>query len=170
MGPERYNSYGEWLKLRFGETVYKVSVDGGFTCPNRDGTLARGGCTYCSNDSFRALGVGAGKPVEQQIEEGIRFLSSRFGARKFIVYWQHYTNTHSDVETLQSRFRQSLYADDRDRRHLHRNQGRLRGTAQTGDDPGAGEGKVRLPGIRAGIGAGRNSGEDQPRPQFRLLR
>ena len=113
MGPERYNSYGEWLKLRFGETVYKVSVDGGFTCPNRDGTLARGGCTYCSNDSFRALGVGAGKPVEQQIEEGIRFLSSRFGARKFIVYWQHYTNTHSDVETLQSRFRQSLYADDR---------------------------------------------------------
>lgn len=109
----RYNSYGEWLKTRFGNPVYKVSVDGGFTCPNRDGTVGRGGCTYCSNDSFRALGVGSGKPVEQQIDEGIRFLSARFGARRFIVYWQHYTNTHAHVEQLRTRFQASLTADDR---------------------------------------------------------
>ncbi|RPI24141.1 MAG: TIGR01212 family radical SAM protein [Acidobacteria bacterium] len=109
----RYSSYGEWLKRRFGGPVYKVSVDGGFTCPNRDGTVARGGCTYCSNDSFRALGVGAGKPVRQQIEEGIRFLSSRFDPRMFIVYWQHYTNTHGELETLRSRFEESLGVDDR---------------------------------------------------------
>jgi radical SAM protein (TIGR01212 family) len=109
----RYNSYGEWLKGRFGDPVYKVSVDGGFTCPNRDGTVAWGGCTYCSNDSFRALGVGAGKPVDQQIAEGIGFLSARFGARKFIVYWQHYTNTHAEVQELRSRFQSSLTADDR---------------------------------------------------------
>ncbi len=109
----RYNSYGEWLKARFGNPVYKVSVDGGFTCPNRDGTVARGGCIYCSNDSFRALGVRAGKPVKLQIDEGISFLSARFDARKFIVYWQHYTNTHAQVEELRTRFQDSLAADDR---------------------------------------------------------
>jgi len=93
--------------------VYKVSVDGGFTCPNRDGSVARGGCTYCNNDSFRAAGVSARDSVEKQVQTGIEFLSARYHAEKFLVYWQHYTNTHAPVQRLRDLFTRSLAADAR---------------------------------------------------------
>lgn len=109
----RYNSYGAWLQKEFGGRVYKVSVDGGFTCPNRDGAIARGGCSYCNNDSFRAAGVSARVLVEDQVRQGIRFLESRFGASRFIVYWQHYTNTYAPVDRLRSMFARSFEADSR---------------------------------------------------------
>jgi hypothetical protein len=109
----RYNGYGPWLKQHFGSRVYKVSVDGGFTCPNRDGLVARGGCTYCNNDSFRAGGVSARDSVEDQVRKGISFLSQRYQAEKFLVYWQHYTNTYAPVERLRDLFTRSLQADPR---------------------------------------------------------
>ncbi|RPJ62256.1 MAG: TIGR01212 family radical SAM protein [Acidobacteria bacterium] len=109
----RYNAYGPWLKQRFGTRVYKVSVDGGFTCPNRDGMVARGGCTYCNNDSFRAGGVTARDPIEKQIQKGIAFLSERYQAGKFLVYWQHYSNTYAPVDRLRDLFARSLDADPR---------------------------------------------------------
>lgn len=109
----RYNAYGAWLKRRFGSRVYKVSVDGGFTCPNRDGRIARGGCTYCNNDSFRARGVTARDSIETQVQKGIGFLSARYQAEKFLVYWQHYTNTYAPVEQLRDSFARSLAADPR---------------------------------------------------------
>jgi radical SAM protein (TIGR01212 family) len=96
----RYNSFGAYLRGRFGCRVYKVSVDAGFTCPNRDGTVALGGCSYCNNDSFRPHGVNRLLPVAWQVEHGITYLKSRYGAQKFIVYFQPFTNTHAPLEQL----------------------------------------------------------------------
>ncbi|MBI4446356.1 MAG: TIGR01212 family radical SAM protein [Acidobacteria bacterium] len=113
MSPLRYNAYGPWLKQAFGNRVSKVSVDGGFTCPNRDGTVATGGCTYCNNDSFRPAGVNPRYPVEEQVQRGISYLSRRFNAQKFLIYWQNYTNTYAPAERLRSLYVRSLAADAR---------------------------------------------------------
>src|SRR5512135_1429724 len=87
-GGSRYNSYGAFLRERFGCRVYKVIVDAGFTCPNRDGTVAVGGCTYCNNDSFRPESVRRMRPLTEQVQRGIDYLAARYRARKFIVYFQ----------------------------------------------------------------------------------
>jgi radical SAM protein (TIGR01212 family) len=99
-GGKRYNAYGPFLKSRFGCRVYKVSVDGGFTCPNRDGTVAMGGCAYCSNDSFRPETASRLKPIPEQVKEGIDYLRKRYGAAKFIAYFQPFTNTHGPLQAL----------------------------------------------------------------------
>lgn len=109
----RYRRYGTWLRQRFGTTVYKVSVDGGFTCPNRDGKVAWGGCTYCNNESFRAPETAPEKALEQQIADGVAFLQRRYGAERFLVYWQHYTNTYAPVDRLAELFHRALHADPR---------------------------------------------------------
>jgi radical SAM protein (TIGR01212 family) len=96
----RYNSYGRFLKDKFGCRVYKVSIDGGFSCPNRDGTVALGGCTYCNNDSFRPKSAESLKPVSEQVQNGIEYLKKRYRAEKFIAYFQPFTNTHAPLETL----------------------------------------------------------------------
>lgn len=96
----RYKSYGRFLKEKFGCRVYKVSVDGGFTCPNRDGSVAVGGCTYCNNDSFRPKSANRMKSVKDQVQEGINYLKRRYGAEKFLVYFQAFSNTHAPLEEL----------------------------------------------------------------------
>jgi radical SAM protein (TIGR01212 family) len=96
----RYNPYGRFLRDKFGCRVYKVSVDGGFTCPNRDGTVARGGCTYCNNESFRPRNASRLKSVSEQVKTGIEFLRERRGAEKFVIYFQPFTNTHAPIEKL----------------------------------------------------------------------
>ncbi|GAB4108552.1 MAG: TIGR01212 family radical SAM protein [Acidobacteriota bacterium] len=109
----RYSSYGDWLRQRFGVRVHKVSVDGGFTCPNRDGAVAWGGCTYCNNDSFRGYSTGPAVPVETQVREGIQYLVRRFHAERFLVYWQNYTSTYAPVGELERKFRGALEVDAR---------------------------------------------------------
>jgi uncharacterized protein len=96
----RYSSYGNFLRTKFGCKVYKVSVDGGFNCPNRDGTVGTGGCTYCNNDSFRPATATRLKSVQAQAAEGIEYLKNRYGARKFVIYFQPFTNTHAALEAL----------------------------------------------------------------------
>ena len=96
----RYNTYGSFLQQKHGCRVYKVSVNAGFTCPNRDGTVARGGCTFCNNDSFSPESSGRAAPVPDQIERGIEYLKRRYRARKFIVYFQPFSNTHAPLEKL----------------------------------------------------------------------
>ena len=73
-----FNSYNEYFKRTFGTRVQKVSIDAGFTCPNRDGTVSRGGCTYCNNDAFNPSYCHPHKSVNQQIEEGIEFHKFRY--------------------------------------------------------------------------------------------
>ncbi|MBN1568880.1 MAG: TIGR01212 family radical SAM protein [Acidobacteria bacterium] len=96
----RYNPYSRFLKEKFGCRVYKVSVDAGFSCPNRDGTVGVGGCTYCNNDSFRARSANRLKPVSEQVSTGIEFLRKHSRADKFIVYFQPFTNTHAPLDKL----------------------------------------------------------------------
>jgi radical SAM protein (TIGR01212 family) len=106
---KRYNSYPEYFRKRFGERVQKISVDAGFTCPNRDGTLAYGGCTYCNNDAFNPSYCKPDKPVTRQIQEGIEFHAKRYRrATKFLAYFQAYSNTYAPIEHLIKLYSEAL--------------------------------------------------------------
>ena len=102
----RFRSYNKWLKERFGERVYKVVVDAGFTCPNRDGTVAVGGCAYCNNNSFRDPSAIKTDPIREQVRDGIEYIRKRFQANKFIIYFQPFSNTYAETEYLRR-----LYTD-----------------------------------------------------------
>jgi len=105
----RFNAYSNYFKARFGERVQKISVDAGFTCPNRDGTLARGGCTYCNNDAFNPSYCQPGKSVRQQLEEGIEFHRKRYRrATRYLAYFQAYSNTYADLDHLKSVYNQAF--------------------------------------------------------------
>ena len=105
----RFNSYAGYFRRQFGQRVQKLTVDAGFTCPNRDGSLARGGCTYCDNNSFNPSYCVPTKPVGQQIEEGIEFHSRRYRrANKFLVYFQAYSNTYAPLAHLRRLYTEAL--------------------------------------------------------------
>lgn len=103
-----YNSFGAYIKKRFGTSVHKVNIDAGFTCPNRDGTLGYSGCIYCNNDSFRPSSCSPALSVKEQIRNGISYLRRRYGAEKFIAYFQPYTNTYAGIEELERLYREAL--------------------------------------------------------------
>jgi len=107
----RYNSYHDYLKEKFGCRVNKVSIDMGFTCPNRDGSLARGGCVYCNNDSFVPPYARARYSMHDQLTDGMDYIRKRFKAEKFIVYFQAYTNTYGDARELENMYREALSYD-----------------------------------------------------------
>ncbi len=104
----RYNAFGPYLKKRFGAIVYKVNVDAGFTCPNRDGTLGVTGCIYCNNSSFRPAECKSEIPIAKQIKDGVAYLSRRYSAAKFLVYFQPYTNTYASLPELEKVYREAL--------------------------------------------------------------
>ena len=101
---ERYYKFSDYLKKRFGCRVYKVSIDAGFSCPNKDGRLSTGGCIYCDNKAFSFNTRTSPGPVEEQIKAGIESGRRRTGAKKFIVYFQAYTNTYDRPEILKERY------------------------------------------------------------------
>jgi len=106
-----YNDLNSWLRRRFGERVQKITVDASLTCPNRDGTLGVGGCIYCNErgsgtGKFPRLGIAA------QIREAKEALSRRYNARKFIAYFQSYSNTYAPVETLERLYSEALAEED----------------------------------------------------------
>lgn len=103
-----YFSYGEYLKNIFPFKVYKIALDAGFTCPNRDGTAGYGGCIYCENRSFSPNSKGEKKSVRDQIEYGIEFYRKNFKAERFIVYFQAYTNTYGPVSLLRELYDEAL--------------------------------------------------------------
>jgi len=104
----RYYSYATYMQKKYGERIQKVTVDAGFTCPNRDGLVARGGCTYCNNESFNPGYNSAAKSITQQIEQGIAFLSKRYAANKYIVYFQPYSNTYAALDRLKRLYEEAL--------------------------------------------------------------
>ncbi len=105
----RFNSYSEYFKKIFGQRVQKITVDAGFTCPNRDGTLARGGCTYCNNDAFNPSYCNPQKTVAQQVAEGIEFHKVRYRrASRYLVYFQAYSNTYAPLSHLKDLYEQAL--------------------------------------------------------------
>jgi len=105
---ERYRSYNRWLQEKFGERVYKVIVDAGFTCPNRDGTVAVGGCAYCNNNSFRPPSAIKTAPIRDQVREGVDYIRKRFDAHKFIVYFQPFSNTYAGTEYLRQLYNDAI--------------------------------------------------------------
>jgi len=104
----RYFSYGFHLRQRFGQRVQKVSIDAGFTCPNVDGSLATGGCTFCDNRSFSPSRRLPRTSIAGQIETGIRRLQRRYRVDRFIAYFQPATNTYAPVNRLQDCYDQAL--------------------------------------------------------------
>ena len=109
--PKRYYYYGRYLRRLFGTKVFKVVVNAGFTCPNRDGSAGYGGCSYCNVDSFTPRLARIGSSARQQVIDGIERARRGYGARKFIVYFQPNTNTYAAVDTLERLYREAVEAD-----------------------------------------------------------
>lgn len=108
---DRVNTLGQELLRRYGERVHKLAINAGFTCPNRDGSKGRGGCTFCNNVSF-SPNARREPDVAAQIAAGRRVLAKRTGARRFIAYFQAYTNTYEDVAVLERLYGQALAEPD----------------------------------------------------------
>jgi radical SAM protein (TIGR01212 family) len=102
-----YNKFSDYLKNRFGEKVWKVPVEAGFSCPNRDGFKGRGGCIYCNIDSFNGAEEGS---IREQVEERIERLKKR-KINKYIVYFQSYSNTYGSLDSVKERVEKSLVDD-----------------------------------------------------------
>ncbi len=108
MHAKLYNDYSGWVLEKFGARVQKISVDAGFTCPNRDGSKGTGGCIYCDNTTFSPKYCNPKKTISQQLEEGIAFFSKKYPAQKYIAYFQSYTNTYSSLEYLQNVYKEAI--------------------------------------------------------------
>ena len=103
-----YKDFTSYLKENFPYKVQKISINAGFTCPNRDGTKGRGGCTYCNNKSFSPDYSPRIKDVSQQLEEGILFFSHKYTEMKYLAYFQSYTNTYDSVDKLIDMYEEAL--------------------------------------------------------------
>ncbi len=101
------NTFGQYLLRKYDERVHKVAIDAGFTCPNRDGSKGIGGCTFCNNSSFSPHGRQP-DPITTQIDNGRAVIAKRTGARKFLAYFQSYTNTYDDIALLKARYDNAL--------------------------------------------------------------
>ncbi len=107
-GKRRYTDYNSYLRSVFGQRVQKIVVDAGLNCPNRDGTLSFGGCIYCNS---RGSGTGAfsrGISIKQQVEQGKRIMAKRYKAKKFLAYFQSYTNTYTSCKNMKHMFDDAL--------------------------------------------------------------
>lgn len=106
-----YTDYAAYLRRHFAGKVQKLSVDAGFSCPNRDGTLGRGGCSYCNNRTFSPAYTSAGLTVTRQIEEGRRFFARKYPAMGYLAYFQSYTNTYGRPDEALRLYEEALSAD-----------------------------------------------------------
>lgn len=112
MTEKRYNSFSEELKRAFGCRVHRISVDAGFTCPNRDGTVGSGGCIYCGGEGSGSFGIARGVSVSEQIEQGKEVMVRKYKAQKFIAYFQPYSNTYAPVDLLRNLYDEALAVKD----------------------------------------------------------
>lgn len=105
----RFNSYTGYIKRKFGERIQKLTIDAGFTCPNRDGTLGVGGCTYCNNDSFNPSYCSPQKSITVQLTEGAEFHQFRYRrAKNYLAYFQAYSNTYATLDKLKELYNEAL--------------------------------------------------------------
>ena len=107
-----YNDLSTFLSLHFPFKVQKISINAGFTCPNRDGSVGYGGCTYCNNQTFNPAYCHTDKSVGQQLEEGRRFFSGKYPEMKYLAYFQAYTNTYGELEELKRKYEEALAVAD----------------------------------------------------------
>ena len=110
---KRYNSFVGYFKKKYGERLQKIVLDAGFTCPNRDGKVGRGGCTYCDNAAFHPSYSTAGKSLYQQMDEGIEFHKVRYRTTEhYLAYFQSFSNTYGPLEKLQRLYEEALSHPD----------------------------------------------------------
>lgn len=103
-----YNEFGEWLRQQFPYKVQKISINAGFTCPNRDGTVGWGGCTYCNNQTFNPDYCRTEKSVTTQLKEGQSFFAHKYPDMRFLAYFQAYTNTYGDLKSIVRLYEEAL--------------------------------------------------------------
>jgi len=109
----RFNSYSEYFRKKFGGRVQKLTLDAGFTCPNRDGSKSKGGCTFCNNNAFNPSYCQPEKSISTQIDEGIEFHKKRYRrADRYLAYFQAYSNTYDGVDVLRERYEEALRRDE----------------------------------------------------------
>lgn len=105
----RMNSYSDYFKKKFGGRVQKITINAGFSCPNRDGTCGTGGCTFCDNRAFNPSYNDPGRSIAQQIRQGMDFHKIRYKrAKQYLAYFQAYSNTYADLEALKSIYEQAI--------------------------------------------------------------
>ena len=107
-----FKDYADFLSERFDGKVQKITINAGFTCPNRDGTLGRGGCAYCNNSSFSPMTGADVRSVSRQIEDGKRFFAKKYPQMRYLAYFQSYTNTYGETERLMSLYSEALSDSD----------------------------------------------------------
>lgn len=112
MSKERYRSLNGALRDRFGEKLYKLSLNGGCTCPNRDGTLGTGGCIFCSAGGSGDFAAGASHSVTEQIADAKKRLAGKRPVQRYIAYFQAYTNTYAPIEHLRKIFTEAIAQPD----------------------------------------------------------
>lgn len=105
---KRYNTLNNELKKEFGDKVMKLSLDGGFTCPNRDGTIGTNGCIFCSDEGSGEFTGSRFVSIEEQVEQQKRLLSKKWKADKYIVYFQNFTNTYASVDRLRKLYYEAI--------------------------------------------------------------
>jgi len=105
---QRYLNYNQVLKTEFSERIQKISINAGFTCPNRDGSKGTGGCTYCNNQTFSPEYCQSTKTVSQQLEEGIAFFHHKYQLQLYLAYFQSYTNTYDSLDKLKAIYNEVL--------------------------------------------------------------
>lgn len=109
---KRYNQFSAYLKNKFGAKVYKITLDAGFSCPNRDGTISTGGCIFCDDGGSFSQAHSNLLSIEEQVNIGAKTLHDRFKAEKFMSYFQAYTNTYKSVNELEKIYKSALNHPD----------------------------------------------------------
>lgn len=108
-----YNDFGTWIRKQFPDfRVQKISIDAGFSCPNRDGRISSGGCIYCDNRTFNPSYCDRRKTITEQLEEGKAFFARKYPDMKYLAYFQAYTNTYAKVEALRKMYEEALAVED----------------------------------------------------------
>ncbi len=109
---KRYNAFSEYLKQKFGAKVYKITIDAGFSCPNRDGTISSSGCIFCDDGGSFSQAHSNRLSIEEQVQVGAETLAGRFKAQKFMSYFQAFSNTYKPVGELEKIYKASLTHPD----------------------------------------------------------
>ena len=109
---KRYNAFSDYLKKKFGAKVYKITLDAGFSCPNRDGTISNCGCIFCDDGGSFSQAHSNRLSIEEQVRVGAETLRDRFGAQKFMSYFQAFSNTYKPVEELETIYKSALTHPD----------------------------------------------------------
>ena len=106
-----YRDFAQFLSEHFDCKMQKIAVNAGFTCPNRDGSKGRGGCTYCNNQTFNPAYCTPSQSITDQLEEGKKFFGKKYPDMRYLAYFQAYTNTHGDINHIMEMYREALSVD-----------------------------------------------------------